>query len=53
MWSGPGSLSISVMPESRILVADDDPGVLQSLSAVLREQGFDVSTARGGVQLID
>ncbi len=41
------------MPESRILVADDDPNVLQSLSAVLREQGYDVSTARGGVELID
>jgi two-component system cell cycle response regulator len=41
------------MPESRILVADDDPNVLNSLSAVLREQGFAVSTARGEGQLID
>ena len=41
------------MPSSRILVADDDPNVLQSLSWVLREQGYDVSTAQGGVQLME
>jgi two-component system cell cycle response regulator len=39
------------MPNSRILVADDDPNVLQSISWVLREQGYDVSTAQGGPQL--
>jgi two-component system cell cycle response regulator len=41
------------MPSSRILVADDDPSVLQSVSWVLREQGYDVATAQGGAQLFD
>jgi two-component system cell cycle response regulator len=41
------------MPSSRILVADDDPTVLQSVSWVLREQGYDVATAQGGAQLFD
>lgn len=40
------------MSELKILVADDDPNVLHSVSWVLREQGYDVSTARGGVELI-
>ena len=41
------------MPSSRILVADDDPNVLQSISWVLREQGYDVATAQGGNRLIE
>lgn len=41
------------MPNSRILVADDDPTVLQSVSWVLREQGYEVATAQGGAQLFD
>lgn len=40
------------MGDMRILVADDDPNVLHSVSWVLREQGYDVSTARGGAELI-
>ena len=35
------------MGSARILVADDDQGVLQSLSGVLRDSGFDVSAADG------
>lgn len=31
----------------RILIADDDPSVLESLSGVLRDSGFDVSAADG------
>ena len=41
------------MPSSRILIADDDPTVLNSVSWVLREQGYDVATAQGGAQLFD
>ncbi len=37
---------------SHILVADDDTTVLQSISWVLREQGYDVSTASGGRELM-
>ncbi len=40
------------MSDMRILVADDDPNVLHSVSWVLREQGYAVSTAQGGTELI-
>ena len=37
------------MPNARILVADDDPGMLGTLSWILKEQGYDVvSTHEGG-----
>jgi two-component system cell cycle response regulator len=32
---------------ARILIADDDPSVLESMSGVLRDSGFDVSAADG------
>lgn len=32
---------------ARILIADDDPSVLESLSGVLRDSGFDVAAADG------
>lgn len=35
------------MSNARILIADDDPSVLESLSGVLRDSGFDVSAADG------
>jgi two-component system cell cycle response regulator len=35
------------MSNARILVADDDPSVIASLSCVLRDSGFEVSTASG------
>jgi two-component system cell cycle response regulator len=40
------------MGDMRILVADDDPDVLHSVSWVLREQGYEVGTAQGGAELI-
>jgi two-component system cell cycle response regulator len=40
------------MLSTHILIADDDPSVLHSMSWVLREQGYDVTTAQGGAQLI-
>ena len=35
------------MGNARILIADDDPSVLESLSGVLRDSGFDVAAADG------
>ncbi len=35
-------------PEARLLVADDDPNILELLSASLRFAGFDVATAKDG-----
>jgi two-component system cell cycle response regulator len=36
-----------MMPNAQILVADDDPSVLESISGVLRDAGFDVRGATG------
>ncbi|MCL4788291.1 MAG: response regulator [Verrucomicrobia bacterium] len=38
------------LPRERILVVDDDPGVRESLLAVLRGEGFRVLAAGGGLQ---
>jgi two-component system OmpR family response regulator len=35
-------------PEARLLVVDDEPNIVELLSASLRYAGFDVSTARSG-----
>ena len=35
------------MANARILIADDDPSILESLSGVLRDSGFDVAAADG------
>jgi two-component system cell cycle response regulator len=40
------------MPSARILVADDDPAILQTLSWVLKEHGYDVGAAEGGAALL-
>ncbi len=32
----------------RLLVVDDEPNLLRAVAAVLRDEGFEVSTARGG-----
>ena len=41
------------MPISRILVADDDVSVLESVTWLLKENGYDVVPAAGGVQCLD
>ncbi|MGQ0764777.1 MAG: diguanylate cyclase [Gemmatimonadota bacterium] len=41
------------MADSRILVADDDTAVLQTMSWVLKEHGFDVVTARDAERLFE
>src|SRR3954452_15273064 len=39
-------------PEARLLVAEDDPNIAELLSASLRYAGFDVRTARDGLQAV-
>ncbi len=41
------------MASSRILVVDDDPALLQTISIVLREQGYDVATAENGQAMLE
>jgi len=42
-----------VIANTRILVADDDAAVLQTVAWVLKEQGYDVSAAHGGQALFE
>lgn len=44
--------AVSSEPGERILVVDDDAGVLGSVEAVLRDEGFDVVTVGGGREAI-
>ena len=39
-------------PEARLLVVEDDPNILELLSASLRLAGFEVATATGGLQAL-
>lgn len=39
-------------PAHKILLADDDPGVCQTLAMVLTSAGYDVSTAEHGIDAI-
>ena len=41
------------MAASRILVADDDPAVLQTITWVLKEHGYEVTSAQGGQALFE
>ena len=41
------------MASSRILVVDDDPALLQTISIVLREQGYEVITAGNGQEMLE
>lgn len=40
------------MPNARILVADDDPGMLGTLSWILKEQGYEVVTTHEGSRVV-
>jgi len=42
-----------MIANTRILVADDDPAVLQTVAWVLKEQGYDVSAAQDGDALFE
>jgi two-component system, OmpR family, response regulator len=39
-------------PEARLLVVEDEPNILELLSASLRLAGFEVATATGGLEAI-
>lgn len=41
------------MPASRILVADDDPAVLESVTWLLQENGYEVVPANGGAACLE
>jgi CheY-like chemotaxis protein len=41
------------MPASRILVADDDPAVLESVMWLLQENGYEVIPADGGAACLE
>lgn len=41
------------MPASRILVADDDPAVLESVTWLLQENGYEVIPVEGGAACLD
>lgn len=41
------------MPNARILIADDDASILQTMSWVLKEHGYDVSAAREGSRVLE
>src|SRR6516165_8622068 len=47
-----GPTGRTVITRNRILVADDDQAVLQTVAWVLKEQGYQVSTAQGGSALL-
>jgi len=43
---------MSEQPEARLLVVEDEPNILELLSASLRLAGFEVATATGGFQAL-
>jgi two-component system OmpR family response regulator len=42
----------AVKPEARLLVVDDEPNIVELLSASLRYAGFEVDTARSGTEAV-
>jgi len=36
-----------------VLIVDDEPGIIQSLSGILADEGFEVMTADGGLKALD
>src|SRR3989442_15741807 len=48
--SGGATLSGAAQAEARLLVVEDDPNILELLSASLRYAGFEVSTATRGME---
>ena len=41
------------MPSARILIADDDASILQTMSWVLKEHGYDVAAAQQGSRVLE
>ncbi len=51
--SANGVAVTDVRPEARLLVVDDEPNIVELLSASLRYAGFEVATAGGGQQALE
>ena len=47
------TVTAAAASEARVLVVDDEPNIVELLSASLRFVGFDVATAADGVQALD
>jgi two-component system OmpR family response regulator len=47
-----GSVDRAAAPEARLLVVDDEPNIVELLSASLRYAGFEVQTAQTGAEAI-
>ena len=45
--------AIASRPASRILVVDDTPANIQTLAAILKEQGYQLSVATNGRQALE
>ena len=48
---GAGRVSAPVVGGARILVVDDDPGMLQTITWILKEHGYEVASAQGGAAM--
>jgi two-component system, cell cycle response regulator len=48
---GAGRVSAPVVGAARILVVDDDPGMLQTITWILKEHGYEVASAQGGAAM--
>jgi two-component system, OmpR family, response regulator len=48
-----GAMNTDARPEARLLVVDDEPNIVELLSASLRYAGFEVATASGGQQALE
>jgi two-component system OmpR family response regulator len=46
-------MAASTAPEARLLVVDDEPNIVELLSASLRFAGFEVETAPGGLEAVE
>src|ERR1700739_1796721 len=46
------SIETRPQPDARLLVVEDEPNILELLSASLRYAGFDVITASGGTEAV-
>ena len=40
------------MASARIVIADDDPAIVQTMTWVLKEHGYDVGSATSGADLL-
>jgi two-component system OmpR family response regulator len=46
-------MATTTAPEARLLIVDDEPNIVELLSASLRFAGFEVETASGGLEAVE